>query len=87
MLLVDVKKELGELLANGLSSTQVQEELKGDTSLLRDIGLDSVQLIELVVAIEQRFGVAVFDGELCPDLFDNYDQLCEFIFKKIEARS
>ncbi|WP_145331592.1 acyl carrier protein [Paenibacillus xylanexedens] len=86
MLLMDVKKELGEVLSNGLASTQIQEELHDDTSLLRDIGLDSVQLIELVVAIEQRFGVAVFDDDLSPDLFDKYDRLCNYILNKVNAR-
>ncbi|WP_186375448.1 acyl carrier protein [Paenibacillus xylanexedens] len=83
---MDVKKELGEVLSNGLASTQIQEELHDDTSLLRDIGLDSVQLIELVVAIEQRFGVAVFDDDLSPDLFDKYDRLCNYILNKVNAR-
>ncbi|MEK4059729.1 MULTISPECIES: acyl carrier protein [Paenibacillus] len=81
-----MRKELNLVLSEGMSSIQLEEELSGDTSLLRDIGLDSVQLIELVVAVEKRFNIAVFDDDLCPDLFDNYDRLCEYVLNKIKAR-
>lgn len=35
--------------------------LEPDTDLRRDLGLDSLSLVELLVTIEHRFGVAVPD--------------------------
>jgi len=38
--------------------------LKGDASLRKDLGLDSLSLAQLTVVIEDRFGVDIFEDSI-----------------------
>ena len=62
MIDIDIKEvEAGiiQILRSELSSAEIDDQIDDKTSLLRDIGLDSVQIIEFVVALEQKFGVPI----------------------------
>lgn len=47
--------------------------------------LDSLTLLRLVVMIEERFGVAVEDGELIPDNFETINRIKAFLESKQRA--
>ncbi len=51
----DIEAELAELLAD----RGVRQRIDRDTHLVRDLALDSLQQLELVVAIENRFRVSL----------------------------
>ncbi len=57
--LVNILKEIVE--SNGNS---IKTEIKEETKLREDLGLDSFQLAELTVHIEEEFGVDVFEDGL-----------------------
>ncbi len=50
-----------------------------ETSLLNDVGLDSLQLLELVVAIENAFCFKVNTRRLDVDIFDSFGALVTFV--------
>ena len=60
--------------------------ISANTSMLRDIGLDSVQIIEFVVSLEDHFDYPLFDENLEVDLFDNFERLADFINNKLKTR-
>lgn len=41
-----------------------EEEINMDTSFTDDIGADSLDLVELVMALEQEFDVEIDDGDM-----------------------
>ena len=41
-----------------------REELRAETRLLDDLGADSLDIVELALAVEDEFGVALSDREL-----------------------
>ena len=81
-----IKVQLDHMLQFGLASSTVTVDLGEETSLLREVGLDSVQIIELIVAIEKNFNLPVFDDELNAGLFDRYGNLIDYIYQKINGQ-
>jgi acyl carrier protein len=53
--------------------------LAGDTSLLDNGVLDSLNLLRMVVFLEERFGIAVGDAELLPQNFSSVDAICAYV--------
>jgi len=50
------------------------------------IAMDSVAALQLVLAIEEEFGVTFEDGDICPENFGDLASLCRFVETKL-ARS
>lgn len=57
------QKILEELLAASESDMEASE-ITGDTDLRDDLGLDSLQAVTVVMALEQEFDVEVDDQEI-----------------------
>jgi acyl carrier protein len=54
-----------------------------DTDSFMENGvLDSMNVIELVLFLEQQFGIQVADHEIIPDNFDSIQQLTTFVQDK-----
>lgn len=53
--------------------------LSDDTSLLDSGILDSLSLLQLVVFIEERFGITVGDTELLPQNFASVQTICAYL--------
>ncbi len=47
------------------------------------IGLDSIEILQVVAAIEEEFGLTVDDNELKPDYFRTLGSLCSFIQERL----
>jgi acyl carrier protein len=53
-----------------------------DASFLDNGIVDSMNVLELVMFVEEKFGVQVGDGEIVPDNFDSVSRLAAFIRRK-----
>ncbi len=54
--------------------------LNADTALAQDgLGLDSIDILEAIIAVEQHFGVKVADAELGKKYFSTLGTIAEFI--------
>ena len=56
-----------------------------DASFLEEGIVDSMGIMELVVFVDENFGIAVEDDELVPDNFDSVTRLAAYIRSKIPA--
>ena len=65
-----------ELLKKGNS-------INNDTNLFAEAGLDSIGIVELVVAIEEEFGFEFDESELEFDEFATIDSIANLIQKKV----
>lgn len=66
----DILARLQTLLGDRLRLAELEGPLGEETELLgRGIGLDSVETLALVGAIEEEFGLAFDDDELAEDAF------------------
>ena len=58
-------------------------EISSTTPLLgRGIGLDSIEALALVAAIEKEFDIEIGDGDLTLDLVKNIGVLAEYVLQK-----
>ncbi len=77
----DLKRELKELLISTLSLEDVTPESIDDAAPLfgAGLGLDSIDALELAVALERKFGVAIPDENVAKKAFASIDALAAFI--------
>lgn len=72
-----------------LSSTQFGSlqidvsQITDSTSLLNDIPLDSLQLLEFTVAIENTFGFAANMKRMNIDMFDRFERVVDFVEERL----
>jgi acyl carrier protein len=80
MLLDDVKMVLGNALQIG---SRVQE-MDAQARLLGAVPeLDSIAVINLITALEERFGIKVEDDEVGASTFETVGSLTNFIERKL----
>ena len=60
------------------------DDLVPETRLLGDLPeLDSIAVVELLVALQDRFGIEIEDDEVVGDIFETLGQLTAFIDAKV----
>jgi acyl carrier protein len=78
-ILVHIKEILGRLKL--LTNT---DQLDEQTGLLgRGVGLDSIEVLQLIVAIEEEFELTIDDDELAPEHFRSIGTLITFIEQRL----
>ena len=65
--------------------TDDQDALQDDTSFLDEGILDSMGILEIIVFLEEEFGVAVANDEMIPANLDSVANLLAFIQRKRKA--
>ncbi len=57
------------------------------TSFLETGIIDSMNVLELVVFIEENFGITVEDADFTPDNFDSIEKISNYVARKTEVLS
>ncbi len=71
-----------------LADVGARADLSGVTdsdSLLGNNVVDSVAMVNLVTALEARFGIMIDDAELTPEHFDSVDAIVRLVSRKAGA--
>jgi acyl carrier protein len=75
----DLLAELREIL-KALGVAPADEELDESTGLLgRGLGLDSIEVLRIVSALEERLAITIDDRELAPEHFYTVGALVRFL--------
>lgn len=77
----EVQRKLNEIIQRYSENTQTDSY--SGKSLISDIKLDSVALMEVIAEIEDKFGFSFGLDENLIELFDNYDRLLEYLHKRM----
>jgi acyl carrier protein len=77
----DLKRELKELLISTLSLEDITPETIDDAAPLfgTGLGLDSIDALELAVALERHFSISIPDDEVARKAFASIDALAAFV--------
>jgi len=77
----DTLKRLKELLVNRLNLKVKLDEIQEDTQLFGSagLGLDSIDVLELIVGIKKEFGVEIIDREMAEKIFTSVGALAKYI--------
>ena len=76
---MEVNKRVVEIIKDKL----IVSEVGSDDDLIEDLGADSLDIIELVMALEREFGIVIYDDEVDKN-FTTVGHLIDFIQEKIE---
>ena len=78
-----LKRQIKELLVDRLKLEEDPESI-GDTEPLfgEGLGLDSIDALELVLGVEQEFGVKIEDEEVGAQALSSVESLAEFVAAK-----
>lgn len=72
--------EVKALLTTGLRLDRSPSEIPDDSPIFGDgLGLDSIDALELVVLVEERFQVSIPDEEVGKRAFSSVNALADFI--------
>lgn len=81
---MDIQKEVLQLLDDVLSLKGRALSFDADTTLLGSIPeLDSMAVVSVITAIEERFGVGIADDEIEGSVFASVGSLVEFVERLI----
>ncbi|MCO6018456.1 acyl carrier protein [Carnobacterium divergens] len=67
-----------------ISSVDTKEIELGDS--WKDIGIDSLRLVELIVALEDKFSIKIKDSELNPQNLNSVETIVELINKYMDKK-
>lgn len=85
---VDLKEDIKKMIIETLNMEDVKSEDIGDDLILfggdNTLGLDSIDAIELVMAIQRDYKVRLDDQNLAREVLKNVNSIANFIQSKSE---
>jgi acyl carrier protein len=81
-----IEDRVKKMIVERLFMKIAPEDLAEDKSLIDEYGVDSVSLLELVVGIEEEFGIAVGDDDFSVEHFQTVSALADFIRRKTDEQ-
>lgn len=78
--------EVKSILVDSLQLGPRGQTLEPDSQLLGALPeLDSMAVVTLLTAIEERFGISIADDEISADAFQTMGHLVEFVERKVKS--
>ena len=75
----NIEMELKKMIVERLFLKIKPEEMENDKSLIDDYGIDSFSIMEIVVGLEELYGVAIKPGEFKLANFKTIASIAEFV--------
>jgi acyl carrier protein len=75
----EIKAQLKELIVERLFLNVKAEEIQDDENLMGTYNIDSVQLFEIVVGLEEVFGVSMAEADFSIELFENVNSIADYV--------
>jgi acyl carrier protein len=57
-------------------------EIKDNANIFEDCGIDSTAVVELILALEEKFSITIAEDEITLDLFQDLSNFARFIQEK-----
>lgn len=77
--------EVKKFIAKNFLFSDDADAVREDQSLMSSGTLDSTGILELIMFVEERFGLKVADEEMLPENFDSVNAIASFIARKRAA--
>ena len=75
-----MKQRIKELI---LKRVMTCKENLSETLMLREQGFTSLMFVELILALEEEFGIEIPDEDLTPDHFSSIRKIAEYIQRRM----
>lgn len=84
---LELKQRIKEVLIEELMLQEQPEEIDNDTPLFGDgLGLDSVDALQLVVALEKNFDLKISDADKAKHILRSVDTIAEAVTDKLPEK-
>ncbi len=77
-----VEEMLRTYIADNILFSKKGYPYPDDASFLENGIVDSTNILELVMFVEEKFGITTDDNEITPDNFDSVSKLADFVRSK-----
>ena len=78
----DIRGRFKKYIVGNFMFSGEEKSLRDDASLLEEGIMDSTGVLDLVMFVEETFGIQVKDEELTPENLDSVDKLVAFVERK-----
>jgi acyl carrier protein len=83
----EVEGRIARILEDGFVAADADAALGAETPLIEGgLNLDSVNLLELLVRVEEAFGVTIDDEDITAELVASVGSLAAFVRRELAAR-
>ncbi len=83
--LADIEAKVTRILVEQLGLEINEADIKSDSSLLDDVGLDSVALIRFALGLENDFDIEIDDDDLVMDNFETTGRVARYVQGRMNA--
>jgi len=77
-----LKQQIKDMIVERLFLDADPNEIEDDENLMENYEIDSVNLFEIVVGLEEQFGISFEDDDFSVDLFATVNNLAEYVDQK-----
>jgi acyl carrier protein len=74
-----MKDKIIQIISELKKDPSLTETLNGSSSILRDSGMESLQIVHFILQVEDEFGCEINFDEFDMENLDSIDTFCEFI--------
>ena len=78
-----IEEQIRQYVADNFLFSDDGYQLSDDVSFLEEGIVDSTGVLELVMFVEDTFGITVQDEEIVPENFDSVSQLAAYVRRKM----
>lgn len=75
----DLEAQIREMIVERCFLTMSPDEIDNDAQLMESVGLDSVQILEVVVGLEELFGVELDDADFDIESFSTVNAIAQYV--------
>jgi acyl carrier protein len=83
---MSVEAKVRSYILENLMFSSNAADLQNDASLLDRGTIDSTGVLEIVLFLEETFGIKIKDSEMLPENFDSVDNIVRFVGRLQAAR-
>jgi len=80
-----IEQTVKELMVERLFLKIAPEQIADDTEIMEELGVDSVSVFEIVVGLEESFGISFGDDEFRIETFRTPKSIADYVRRKLEG--
>ena len=82
-----IEQTIKELMVERLYLKVKPEQIRDETPIMQELGVDSVSVFEIVVGLEETFGISMDDREFRLETFRTPRSIADFVRRKLKERN
>ena len=79
----EISSQLKQIIHKGTRGRVAPDDLSHQTDLLTEVGLDSLEALDILLLIEEKFKVTIDDEDLSLELFTTLTNLVDYVSDRL----